>query len=367
MPEITSRERRKVRKFVDHLNSIRGRNTELVSVYVPAGYQLHNIIQHLQEEQSTAQNIKSKRTRENVKSALDRMIRHLKVVGDTPENGLAVFAGNVSEREGEQDVEVWSLEPPVPIDQRLYRCDKEFVTEPLEQIASDKNVYGMIVIDKREADIALLNGKNITHLSKSTSNVPGKTRAGGQSAQRFARIREEAAKKFFRRVAEKVKKSFHNREDIKGILIGGPGTTKDKFLEQGNLPQDVKEKVIATKDLSYTGEFGLEELLEKCEDVLAKEAVVEEKQAMQEFFKLLKKEPAKVDYGEESVMETLKMGAVDTLLLSEELNDETIQEFEEEAQQVGTDIQLISDDTREGKQLNDMGKVAAVLRYAMNY
>jgi peptide chain release factor subunit 1 len=365
--EMSAKERRKLKKFVERLTSIRGRNTELVSVYVPAGYDLNNIVNHLREEQSTANNIKSKQTRENVTSALERMIRHLQLYDKTPENGLAVFSGNVAEREGEQDVEVWSVEPPIPVSQRLYRCDKEFVTEPLEKMVENRNVYGMIVIDKREADLALLKGKTIIPLTKSTSNVPGKTRAGGQSAQRFARLREGAAKDFYRRVTEKVKKSFLGREDLKGILLGGPGQTKIEYLSKGDVPEEIKQKVIAKKDLSYTGQFGLEELLEKCEDVLAKEEVVEEKQLMKEFLQKLSSEPAMVDYGEEHVMKTLKMGAVETLLLSEELDDESIDAFEREAKKMSSTVKLISTDTREGKQLVDLGKVAALLRYAANF
>jgi peptide chain release factor subunit 1 len=62
-------------------------------------------------------------------------------------------------------------------------------------------------------------------------------------------------------------------------------------------------------------------------------------------------------------MGNLKMGAVDILLLSEELDDKKIEEFENEAKLVGTDIQLISTETTEGVQLKAMGKVAAILRY----
>ncbi len=119
------------------------------------------------------------------------------------------------------------------------------------------------------------------------------------------------------------------------------------------------------QDLSYTGEFGLEELLEKCEDVLAEEEVAKEKKLMKEFLKLLSKEPGKVEYGPEATMEKVKMGAVDTLLLSEDFDDNKIEEFEREAQKVSSEVQIISTDTREGEQLKDMGKVAAILRYNM--
>ena len=59
----------------------------------------------------------------------------------------------------------------------------------------------------------------------------------------------------------------------------------------------------------------------------------------------------------------LILGAVDTLLLSEELEDVKIEEFENQAEQYGTNVEIISTETREGAQLRDMGKIAAILRY----
>ena len=127
----------------------------------------------------------------------------------------------------------------------------------------------------------------------------------------------------------------------------------------------IKKKIIAIKDLSYTGEFGLQELLDKSQDVLIKEEVADEKAIMQKFFNLLSTNIAKVTYGETATMEKLKAGAVDTLLLSEELEEKNIENFEEEAEKVGTTVKIISTETREGVQLQNMGKVAAILRYEL--
>ena len=130
--------RQKLKRAIAELASHRGRHTELVSVYVPAGYDLNKIIGHLQQEQGTAENIKSASTRKNVISALERMIQHLKLFTKTPENGIVAFSGNVAEREGQLDVRVWSLEPPIPLNIRIYRCDKEFVLDPLKEMLEEK-------------------------------------------------------------------------------------------------------------------------------------------------------------------------------------------------------------------------------------
>ena len=78
---------------------------------------------------------------------------------------------------------------------------------------------------------------------------------------------------------------------------------------------------------------------------------------------LLDTKPLMVSYGEIDTMNKLKMGAADTLLLSDELDDEKIDEFETEAKKEATEVKIISTETREGVQLRDMGKIAAILRY----
>ena len=363
---LTEAQRFHLKKFIKELENFRGRHTELVSVYVPQDYDLNKIINHLAQEQGTASNIKSSATRKNVTDALERMIQHLKLFKRTPPNGLAVFSGNVAEREGQQNFKVWSIETPVPLKTRIYRCDKEFVLDILRDMMEVKEVYGLVVMDRRDANIALLKGKTIIPLIKTHSEVPGKFKAGGQSAMRFARQIEGAAKDHYKKVAEYMKETFLNMEGLKGIIVGGPGPTKYDLVEGDFITNDVKKKIIAIKDLSYTGEFGLEELLEKSHDVLAQEDVMEEKKIVGKFLEMLATKQNMVAYGEADVMNKLKMGVVDKVLLSEDLSDDKIEEFENAAKPVGSEIIIISTQTREGAQLRDLGKAAAILRYEVH-
>jgi peptide chain release factor subunit 1 len=229
-----------------------------------------------------------------------------------------------------------------------------------------KEVYGLVVLDRRDANIAFLKGKAIIPLSKTHSEVPGKFKAGGQSAARFSRLIEGAAKDHYKKVAEKMKEQFLGKKELKGIIIGGPGPTKYDFVEGGFLTGELKDKVIAIRDLSYTGDFGLQELLDKSKDVLEKEEIAGEKKIMERFFQMLAKEQNKVSYGEEEVMKNLQIGAVEVLLLSEELEDDIIQKFEDEAEKMDTEVRIISTETREGIQLRDMGKIAAILRFEVH-
>ncbi len=360
---ITDEQAHKLKKFIRQLDQYQGRHTELVSVYIPAGYEISKIVNHLFQEQGTATNIKSKATRDNVIGSLEKMLQHLKLYKQTPPHGLAVFAGDTSEREGQPDIKAFSIEPPVPLNLRLYRCDKTFVLDPLKDMLDIKEVYAMVVMDRRDSIIALLKGKTIIPLVKSHSDVPGKFKAGGQSAQRFARNRELAAKDFYKRIAEYMKQQLLGNKELKGILVGGPGPTKYEFVEGGYITTELKNKIIAIKDLSYTEEFGLQELLEKCQDVLANEEVSKEKKIMNDFFLLLSTRMGMVAYGMAEVRAKLDMGIVATLLLSEALDEGIIDELTEKAKLHGSEVRIISVETREGVQLKELGKVAAILRY----
>jgi peptide chain release factor subunit 1 len=364
--KISPQQRQRLKHFVKELQNFKGRHTELVSVYVPSGYDLISIINHLQQEQGTASNIKTKTTRDNVIAALEKMIQHLKLVGRTPPYGLVAFAGNVADRPGQQDYRVWSLEPPTPINIRIYRCDKEFILEPIMEMAQDKAIYGLVVMDRRDATIAVLKGKTIVPLVKEDSMVPGKFKAGGQSAMRFAQNRELAAKEFYHKIGDIMKNQFLTMTELKGIIVGGPGPTKYEFVDGNFITNEVKKKIIGIKDLSYTEEFGLQELVEKSDDLLAEEEVAEEKKIVQRFFDTLGKQPRKASYGRDEVMKNIQFGAVDILLLSEALDDETIDLFTTEAEKMNSTVNIISVETREGIQLKEMGKIAAILRYEVH-
>ncbi len=361
---ITAQEKLQLKRLVKELKSHRAPHTEFVTVYIPADYDIIKIIQHLAEEQGTASNIKSASTRKNVQGALEKMIQHLRNFKKTPPHGLAVFAGNIAAGEGKQDFKAWSIEPPVPLNTRIYRCDKAFMTDLLEDMLVDHNVYGLVVLDKRDAAIALLKGKTIVPLQKTHSEVPGKFKAGGQSAQRFARQREGALKEHFKKIADYMKEQFLSLgNNLKGIILGGPGITVNDFMNKDYVTGDLKKKIIGTKDLSYTGEFGLQELLDKSEDLLSEEEVAREKKAMNRFFMEFRDNPKKIAYGQQEVLKALEMNAVDILLLSETLAEEIIDQLTEKAELGGSEVKIISIETREGTQLKDLGGVAAILRF----
>jgi len=352
--------------FIQELEEIRGRHTELVTVYIPAGYSLNAVAKQLEQEKSTAMNIKSKGTRKNVLDALERLTRHLKLITKTPENGIALFSGNISDTEGQVQIEVYSIEPPKPLKARLYRCDQEFVLDPLKEMMEVEEVYGLVVVEINEATIGLLEGKRIETLQKMTSGVPGKTEKGGQSAARYGRIREGMKKEFYRRIAEAVKDNFWEMKKLKGILVGGPGPTKEDFLKEGQIVTALKEKIIAVKDIGYADEHGLELLVEASKDVLSQQEIIKEKKILENFFTKLAKTPEKIVYGLEDVKKALESGAVGLLIMSKKLDKKFRKDYREKAENTSSEVEIVSEETEEGQQFSSLGGIAAILRFEIH-
>lgn len=396
-----------LKKLINELDDIRGRNTELVSLYIPAGYDMSKISEFVTSESSEAENIKSKHTRKNVQAALDKIGRRVKEEPTTPENGVVFFSGNVSDTEGRPDIQIWEVVPPQPIESRRYRCDKEFILEPLKQMIVDDRVYGLIVADKSEAAVGYLQGNSIKTAYTLDSNVPGKTRAGGQSAQRFARIRKQMLKTFLTEISDKAQNAFLDKareEKLLGIIIGGPGFVKDKLVDDDYLHQELQDRVITVESLGHSGEGALKELVQRAEESIEDSQAVHEKRIVNEFLKNLKEENGKSEYGLEQVVKAMDMGAVDTVMISEDFNyyeatyqcgnghekqifeekpaidesmecDECNEEMKleemqdivdvmaEKAEEMSSTLEIISTDHEEGQRLMNMGGIAAILRY----
>lgn len=394
-----------VKDLLEKLKEIRGRHTELVSVYIPAGHNINEIKNMIAKEISTAENIKSKTTRNNVIDALSKIANTLKYYRETPSKGLVIFSGNVSQKEGDQDIRIWEIVPPKPVPIKLYRCDQVFVTQPLEEMFEDKDIYGVIAIDRQEAAIGFLRGKSIEVVKKIESMVPGKTAKGGQSAARFMRVREGLLLAFEKEVGEVATEIFNGEKNLKGILIGGPGPLKYEFAEGDYLSFELRNKIIKVVDTGYAGEEGIKEVIVRAEDVLKESAYLQEKGIVDKFFAMLKKDDEMVVYGLRNTIEALEMGALDILLISEhasfiaikykckqcnyegtvarlkkdaflslkcqscgsdELEKEEIsikKYLKEQAELYSTSLYIISENSPEGKQFAMFSGIGGILRY----
>ncbi len=407
MTEISSTDLYEFKRTLQELSDKKGRGTELVSVYIPPDKQVSDVAKHMREELSQSANIKSKSTKKNVQSAIEVIVQRIKLFPKPPERGLVLFVGMIPRGgPGTEKMETYVFEPPEPIQTYTYHCNSEFYLEPLQEMLGDKDVYGLAVLDRKEATIAILRGKRIDIVKTLTSGVPGKHKAGGQSQRRFDRVIELAAHEFLKRIGEHINEALLPLPDLEGVVLGGPGHTKEEFLKGDYLNHEIKKKVITTVDTSYTGEFGIREVIDKSMDVLNEIDVMREKKLVQRFLHELVSDDGLASYGEKEVRNNLQMGAVEILLLSEDMNSQrvtyecsvcghtseytsknsesdseeicnncnekmkitetkdVINDFVEMSEEVGSEVEIISTETEEGMQLlRAFGGIGAILRY----
>lgn len=412
----TSLELFRLKKTLNTLASKEGRGTELVSLYVSPGKQISEVTNMLRDEYGTASNIKSTTTRKNVQDAIVKVQQRLKLFKEAPENGLVIFCGAIPQNgAGSERIETYVILPPEPIHIYLYRCDARFHTEHLQELLREKETYGILLIDASATTLATLQGRRLEIVREFTSGVPGKTRAGGQSARRYERLREMRLQEYFRRVGEHANETFLPIETLKGLIIAGPGPTKYDFEKGDYLNYMLKDKVIDIIDTAYVEEQGVKEVVDKAPEIMRKIRYIEEKQIVQQFLYEVGHDTGMTTYGEEEVRRALEAGAVRTLLLSEGLDvirvkvkcnacgyeeqhtmksqmltsfeqslfgkpcpkckapalgiaetQELIENFAQLAEYTNTDIEMISGETEEGQMLkNSFGGIAAILRFKL--
>ncbi len=298
---------------------------------------------------------------------------------------------------------------PQPLLSFRYRCDSKFELTQLEEMLIDKKSYGLFVIDRAEAAYGIASGKRIHVQEYLVSNIMGKHRQGGQSAQRFERLIEEAAHNFYKRATEHACSYWlPELDNIQAIIIGGPGATKDFVVKNDYFHHEITKKIAKTTfDVGYSNESGVRELVDNAGSLMGEIELDAERQVVNEFLEELVKAHPKATYGEKMIVDALEQGAVAKLLISEGMRKNvveikcnkcaniwkaTIGRTEalpkcKECEAVGDDlvevksvslidelsilaskgraeVRFISTDTEEGSQLNSgFGGLAAVLRY----
>jgi peptide chain release factor subunit 1 len=410
--------RYKLNKMINKLGNITGHGTELVTVYIPPRRPIYDIVSQLKNEAGTASNIKSDLTRNHVQDALSRTVEHLKLYKEPPENGLVIFCGAIPTGKGigTEKIEIYSVVPPKAVQINLYRCDDHFWIDHLKDMMKDDKVIGILSLDTQEAGFGILTGDRWEVVESLTSGVAGKHRQGGQSARRFERLRDNELNEYYRRVADYAQKIFIDQYDVKGLIIGGPGPTKDGFIREEYLDYRLQNNIISVLDSSYSGSEGVRELIDKVNDqgIMADYRLMEEKKIVKRFISEVYSGKGLGIYGIYDVINSLKNGFADLVIVNDditvvrveikcnkcqniqekfierselmslkqefisstcpscgsqdlELSDQDIIEYLEELSLMsGSRLEVISGKTEEGAQLASLGKIGAILRFKQN-
>ena len=405
----------KLTKMLNDLSKITGHGTELVTVYIPPKRPIHDVLSQLRNEAGTATNIKSDLTRNHVQDALNKTMEQLKLYKEPPENGLVIFCGAIPTGKGigTEKIEIYTVIPPKPVQINLYRCDDHFWIDHIKEMLKDDRTIAIISIDTQEAGLGILTGDRWETVETLTSGVSGKHRQGGQSARRFERLRDNELNEYYHRIADYAQKIFIDQYTVKGLIVGGPGPTKETFIREEYLDYRLQNNVIATLDTSYSGDEGVREIIDKVNDqgIMAEFRSMEEKKIVKKFMSEVFSGKGLGVYGLHEVVNYLKNGVAESIIATDNIDlvyleiicnkcSNTFEKFverdqlvdnkqsiisspctqcnsldyqikekdfidylEELASLAGTKLDIISSKTEEGAQIDSLGKIGALLRF----
>ena len=306
------------------------------------------------------------------------------------------------------------FEPFKPINTSLYLCDNKFHTEALAELLESDQKFGFIIMDGNGALFGTLSGNTRDVVHKFSVDLPKKHGRGGQSALRFARLREEKRHNYVRKVAELAVQNFitADKVNVAGIILAGSADFKNDLNQSDLFDNRLQTKVIKVVDVSYGGENGFNQAIELSAETLSNVKFIQEKKLIGKYFEEISQDSGLVCYGVDDTLKALELGAVDILIVFENLeinrwtlkdsngvitvlhttkqseaanreqfmDRETGQEMEvvtqesflewiaEKYKDFGATLEFVSDRSSEGNQfVKGFGGIGGLLRYKVNF
>ncbi len=357
-----SLERQQLKKKIAQLKALKGRHSSFTTLYIPPTKNLTDVINFVRTELAGTDNIKSKTNRKNVADNLTAILSELTKIKEIPPNGIAFFFG-IQEEGGTLKTIREIVVPPSPIAQFLYICGREFDTSELEEMVKPKSLVVIVLIEGGKVTIGYLRGKHIELVRDEDFYIIGKTRAGGQSARRYQRIREEKMQEFFKHVAKLLSELLlDNIDNVDAIVLGGNTIRAQEFLEKSDLDYRIREKIVDTIiPVSVVDETGLLQAMKEASRILKETEIYAERVAWDKFMESLMRGENTVTYGEKEVMAALREGRVEEVLVVED--SPMLDDLVNEVTQYGTKLLVFSSQTESGAQLKSFGGIAARLRW----
>jgi len=315
-------ERWKVKKMIENLESARGNGTSVISLYMTPKEQIAKTTQMLNVEYGTASNIKSHTNKISVQTAIMSVLGRLKLISRLPANGLIIYGGTVLTEDNKEKKLCMDIEPFKPVSRSLYMCDNKFHTDELHRMLESDEKYGFIIVDGTGTLYGTVSGSQREVLHKFTVELPKKHGRGGQSKNRFARIRMERRHNYVRKVAELATQMYivNNLPNVNGLVLAGSAEFKDTLFASELFDPRLKAIVMKIVDIAHPFEVGFNQAIDLSADALAGVKLMQEKKLVQRFFDEIATDSSKYCFGIADSQKCLEMGAIETLVVWEDLD-----------------------------------------------
>jgi peptide chain release factor subunit 1 len=171
-----------------------------------------------------------------------------------------------------------------------------------------------------------LSGNTRAILHKFSVELPKKHGRGGQSSVRFARLRLEKRHNYLRKVAEGCTQHFINQSDslpnVSGLILAGLADFKNDLNGSDLFDQRLKRIVLDVVDTSYGFENGFNQAIELSAEKLKDVIFIKEKKLVSRFFDQIAQDTGRYCFGIRDCLYACEAGAVETLIVFENLDTE---------------------------------------------
>ena len=223
--------------------------------------------------------------------------------------------------------------------------------------ASKKLSAIIVVIEDDTATLGLMRQFGIEYYGPVKGNISGK------------RILDKNRNKNIIKFYESIIDSINKFDSIQNIIIAGPGFYKNDFYDY---IKD-KHKDLASKSIIEStgtgGRVGIHEVLKKgtVEKLTVENRVASEMGAINGLLEEIAQNSSKVAYGLDETTDAINLGAVERLfILDKMVATNNLGHQMDMVENMKGDVMVISSEHDGGKQLESLGGIAAILRYALS-
>lgn len=346
---------------LDRLSEASADRDVLVTLAIPPDGSIGEARQPVETDYAEATQLDEQSLSRPLVDALEAVRSCLNEYDEIPENGLVIYAGKA---DGDLITAVFD-DLPVAIGDSMYEHGNEFELTPLEDVTEPSSTYGLLVVERGGAALGRLDDTGVEQIEQFDSDVPGKSSAGGQSADRFERDRERQTHAFFDEVADRAAYAFLEDDPVDGLLLGGTTGTVERFREEAELDHRLDGRIVGEFAVEYASRQGLEQLAEKGQAAIDERDRGEVRDALDTFLGNVGSD--EIAYGSDEVDQALEYDGVETLLLSTALDGPQLQELGERTTEQGGTTVVVPDDFPDGNRFADaFDGVGALLRFPID-
>lgn len=204
--------------------------------------------------------------------------------------------------------------PPKPVRKFYYRCDNKFHLEDLITLYESYDAFAIVLMSGKRTEFYVHSKNETKKLNNISTKLPNQHKTGGQSAQRFGRIRDEMINVYVKKIVEMMIKCYtvDGIFNFAGVIVSGPAGIKESVTDLDLFKQYFAKHVTKTVTTGEICDNTIRHVISESQDIFCSES---DESEMEE----LLYDPVKFErliFGEDNVKNEYNVGNLEQLFVS---------------------------------------------------